>query len=173
MNSIKCPSCNKPLPGWARDSCPSCGSPIRKPKSSLTPFIAVAGILIMIIVIVALLVFMPPPAGQTQNVQAFNDPQKPPQGTGPGGAFKAMPNIPISMQKQGTDKIVVTNIGGPDTNAVSDFVVTLNGAVVPGKLGVTPGQSLIVATPTHPNTVIVTANFKDGTSFVVSNKNFE
>jgi hypothetical protein len=173
MHSIKCPSCNKPLPGWARESCPNCGSPIRKPRSSLTPFIAVAGVLIIVIIVVVLLVFMPPSAGQAQNTPTYNDTPKPSQGNGQSGAFKTIPNIPISMQKQGTNKIVVTNIGGPDTNTVSDFVVTVNGAVAPGKLGVTPGQSLIVTTTSHPNNVIVTANFKDGTSFVVSNKNID
>jgi hypothetical protein len=139
----------------------------------LTPFIAVAGVLLVIIVIVVLLVFLPPPSGQAQNPPTYNDTQKPSQGNGQGGSFKAIPNIPISMQKQGTNKIVVTNIGGPDTNTMSDFVVTVNGVVAPGKLGVTPGQSLIVTTTSHPNNVIVTANFKDGTSFVVSNKNID
>jgi hypothetical protein len=139
----------------------------------MTPFIAVAGIVIIIIVIVVLLVFMPPSAGPTQSVQVNTVTPNPTQGNGQGGAFRAMPNIPISMQKQGTNKIVVTNIGGPDTNDVSDFVVTVNGVVAPGKLGVTPGQSLIVTTTSHPNNVMVTAQFKDGTSFVVSNKNID
>jgi len=68
---------------------------------------------------------------------------------------------------------MVTNLGGPDSNTVADFVVTVNGVKTPDKLGITPGQSLVIITTSNPNTVIVTANFKDGTSFVALNKYME
>lgn len=170
---VNCPSCNKPIPGWARDRCPGCGSPIRKPKSSLIPILAIAGIVVIIAICAVYFVFILPPPGDLPNAPVTNNSPQTDQGRGSAVSFHSIPNIPISMQKQGANKIVVTNIGGPDTNTVSDFVVTVNGVVAPGKLGVTPGQSLIVTTASHPNNVIVTANFKDGTSFVVSNKNID
>jgi len=142
-----------------------------KAKSRLIPFFTIIGIALIIVAIVIYLVLNLPIIGQ--NLPSGPPTSSPDRETDIPSQIQPIPNVPILIQKQGSNTITVTNLGGPDSNTVAEFVVTVNGVITPNKLGITPGQSLVITSKSNPNTVIVTANFKDGTSFVVSNKYIE
>jgi hypothetical protein len=103
-----------------------------------------------------------------------NDTLKTPAGKWARQSLSSDPENPDVDAETGDEQnCVVTNVRGDGTNKGTDIVVTVNGVIATGKLGFTPGQSLIVTTTSHLNNVIVTVNFKDGRSFVVSNKNID
>ena len=144
-----------------------------KAKSPLTPILAISGLIIIIAIIIVLLVMNIPSVLPDSGGQPDLQPTAADQNAGSVNGLQTIPNVPIAIQKQGQNSIVITNIGGPDSGLVSDFVVTDNGVTAPGSLGVSPGQSLTITTTSTQNIVVVTAHFKDGTSFVVAEKDIE
>lgn len=164
---MKCPSCKREIPGWARETCPNCGMPISKKKSSLVPYL-VAGVIVVVIIAVFYLFFMTPPSQNQQPCLTCN-PQTPslthvptpPPGT-----------ITVTGVRQGSN-ILVTVMGGTGLTDASNFTVQLNGVDKPEKLAVNAGASARVSSIGAPGSdhLIIVANYKNGAQQVVLNKN--
>jgi len=162
---MRCPSCKKEIPEWARDSCPECGEIIMKKKSAVLPWIGL-GLIIAIVVIIFLI---PPP---------------PPPCTSPGcGVVTPVPAItprpapcpdPIAITaiRQGRSNIIVTNRGGAGNSCVTNFTILVNGVANPQALGPDAGSMVSVqaAGTTGKDSVVVVGNYKNGAQQVVLQK---
>jgi hypothetical protein len=160
----QCPGCGKQMPDWARDTCPACGTNIRKRKNSLVPFMAVGSIAVILIIVIAALFMMPSPSQlspPTPNPTITPTIPEPPMG-----------NIAVTAVRQAASNIVFTFNGGTASVDIADFTINLNGAVQPTRLGGTTGASISIKSTGTPGSdhVVVVANFKNGSQKVVLDK---
>jgi hypothetical protein len=161
MAKITCPHCGA-LVDSSRTVCPNCRAVIQK-KSSLTPYLIVAGIIGVIILIVAVILLLPPqqPASQplprvmvpptAAAVQAASPPCT--------IAITGRKNPHSSIQLQ---MMTSTCFAGD----ITELRVRINGEDK-GTLSSSPGSSGTFTGTSGSNNVIVTALFANGAESVV------
>jgi hypothetical protein len=160
MSQKTCPHCGASVDA-SRSTCPNCRAVITK-KSSLTPYLIVAGIVAVIILVVVILLISPGPGTTIE----------PPATVSPTKAMVSSPTAPsctiaITGSKVPPSSIRLQVMTSTCSAAeLSGLRVSVNGAEK-GTLGTSPGVSGTFAGESGTNTVIVVAKFANGAESVV------
>ena len=161
---MKCNSCNKEIPGWARETCPYCGTPIRSKKNTVLPYLVIVIFVVLVIGIGYMYVMVWSPGPSIGAVSHFDTPP-PTVPTPPAGT------ISVSGVRQGPN-IVVTVMGGSGLAEADNLTVSLNGVVQPQKIAASAGSSvkIVSAADRGSEQLLVVANYKNGAKMVVLNQ---
>ena len=161
---VRCRKCGWEYGDW-QGQCPQCGTPLSKRQRPLTRFIAVAGILVIIIAGYALFSGMIPGSGSGGPL--LQD---------PGITAAATPspctvqNLPIIAINRPGGIIDLTVQGGGDLSITRTLDIRLNGVSV-GSLEPRVGAMATVQGTGGPDLLIVIANSTCGRESVVLQKN--
>jgi hypothetical protein len=161
MAKKTCPHCGA-LVDSNRSVCPNCHADIRE-KSSLTPYLIVAGIIGVIILIVAVILLLPAPKPA---------PLPAPQVTVPPAVApvkSATPPCTIAVigKKPSPAKIQLQIMTTTCfTGDITELSVSVNGEKK-GNLGTSPGSSAMFDAASGTSNVIVAAKFSNGAESVV------
>jgi hypothetical protein len=161
MAKITCPHCGAYVDS-SRSFCPNCRGAIQK-KSSLTPYLIVAGIIGVIILVVAVILLLPAPQPA---------PQPLPQVTIPPTAVAvkaASPSctIAITGKKNPAGKIQLQVMTSTcSAKEITELRVSVNGQQK-GTLSSSPGSSGTFDGTSGSNSVVVAATFANGAESVV------
>ena len=161
MAKKTCPHCGA-LVESNRSVCPNCRADIRE-KSSMTPYLIVAGIIGVIILVVAVLLLLPaqqptPPTPPQPTVPPTVVPVK--SATPPCTiAITGKKNPPASIQLQ----VMTTTCF---TGDITELRVSVNGEQK-GTLGSSPGSGGTFTGTSGSNNVVVAAKFANGAESVV------
>jgi hypothetical protein len=161
MAKISCPHCGAYVDS-NRSVCPNCRAVIRK-KSSMTPYLIVAGIIGLFILFVALMLLLPVPAsGEIPGPRLTVPPTaaaaaaaSPPCSI----AITGRKNPPATIQLQ----VMTSTCYAGDITGLS---VMINGEQK-GTLSTSPGSSGSFTGTSGSNNVVVTAKFANGAESVV------
>lgn len=163
-----CPRCGAPVePG--QNSCPNCRAVLKK-KSALTPYLVIAGLIVVVIIVVAFVLMSPAP-GPGTTIAPVITVQPTSAGTNAGASLPSQPTcfIDITPSKVSSSLIrlqVTSTTCSP--GELTGLNVSINGAQA-GPLGTNPGASRTFTGSSGTNSVVVTANFANGAESVVLN----
>jgi hypothetical protein len=161
MDKKTCPHCGAFVDS-NRSVCPNCRADIQE-KSSLTPYLIVAGIIGVIILIVAVILLLPAPKPTPLPAPQVTVP------TIPAGAKAASPSctIAITGKKTPPAKIQVQVMTSTcSATEIGDLRVSVNGEQK-GTLRSSPGSSAMFDASSGSNSVVVAATFANGAESVV------
>jgi hypothetical protein len=162
MTQRTCPHCGASVES-SRTACPTCRAVLKK-KNPLTPYLAIAGLVVIVVVVVAVILTSPV--------------------SGPGTAIAPVITVPPtsadeSIPSQPTCTIGITGTKVPPSSIRLEFItstcsagevaglkVSVNGAQA-GILGTSPGASGTFAGTSGTNSVVVTAHYANGADAVV------
>jgi predicted nucleic acid-binding Zn ribbon protein len=162
MAQRTCPHCGASIES-SRTVCPNCRVVLKK-KNPLTPYLAIAGLVVLVVVVVAFVMTSPVSGPGTAVAQAI--------AVQPTSAGESIPSQP-------TCTIAITGAKAPPSSIRLEFMtstcsagevtglkVSVNGAQA-GTLGTSPGASKIFAGTSGTNSVVVTAHYANGADAVV------
>jgi hypothetical protein len=161
MSRKTCPHCGA-LVDSSRTVCPNCRAVIKE-KSSLTPYIIVAGIIGVIILIVAILLLLTAPQPAAQPAPQLTVPPT------PAAAEVVSPTCTIAITGRKTPPSTILLQVMTSTCYAGDITelrVMINGEQK-GTLSTSPGSSETFTGASGSNNVIVTATFANGAGSVV------
>ncbi|GEM_PF-1269412 len=162
MAQRTCPRCGASIES-SRTVCPNCRAVLKK-KNPLTPYLVIAGLVVIVVVVVAVVMTSPV--------------------SGPGTAIAPVITVPPtsadeSISSQPTCTIAITGAKVPPSSIRLEFMtstcsageitglkVSVNGAQA-GTLGTSPGASGTFAATSGTNNVVVTAHYANGAEAVV------
>ena len=157
-----CPRCGAPVkPG--QTSCPNCRTILKK-KKSLMPYLAIAGLAIVVIVAVAVVLTSPASGPGTTIAPVITIP--------PTGADASIPSQPTCTIGITGTKIPPASIrlvfmtSTCSAGEVTGLTVSVNG-VQAGTLGTSPGAGGTFAGTSGTDSVVVTAHYTNGAEAVV------
>jgi len=161
MAKVTCPHCGASVDS-SRTVCPNCRMVFTK-KRSLTPYLIIAGLIIVIAVILAIVLLLPSPAPAPLTVGPPSVAVKPAAEDGPSPpctiAITGRKNPPASIQLQ----VMTTTCYAGD---ITELRVSVNGQEK-GTLGSTVGASGTFSGTSGSNNVVVAAKFSNGAESVV------
>jgi hypothetical protein len=168
---VRCRKCGWEYGDW-QGQCPQCGTPLSKRQKPLTRFLAVAGILVIVIVGYLLFGGGFPGGGWTSPTSptftaAPTTPTVTPTPTGPPCTVNALPIVAI--QRPGGN-VELSVQGGGDLSITKSLDVRLNGVSV-GSLQPNVGAMTTVKGVKGGDVVVVVANSTCGKESVVLQKN--
>lgn len=161
MAKISCPHCGAYVDS-SRTVCPNCRAVIQK-KSSMTPYLIIAGIIGVIILVIALLFLLPAPSSggipepqlTVPPTAAAVEAASPPCSI----AITGRKNPPATIQLQ----VMTSTCYAGD---ITELSVMINGEQK-GTLSTSPGSSGTFTGKSGSNNVIVAAKFANGAESVV------
>jgi len=162
MAKISCPHCGAPVES-NRSMCPNCHADIRK-KSSLTPYLIVAGISGVIILIVAVILLLPAPKPAAQPLPQVTAPP-----AAPAPVKAASPSCTIAINgRKNTPTTIQLQVMTSTCSAseITELSVSVNGEKK-GTLASGPGSSGTFTGASGTSNVIVTGKFSNGAESVV------
>jgi hypothetical protein len=161
MAKKTCPHCGA-LVDSNRSVCPNCRADIRE-KSSLTPYLIVAGIIGVIILVVAVILLLPAPKPTPLPVPQVTVPTV----VAPVKSATPPCTIAITGKKPSPAKIQLQIMTMTCfTGDITELAVSVNGEKK-GTLGTSPGSSAMFDAPSGTSNVIVAAKFSNGAESVV------
>jgi hypothetical protein len=161
MSRKTCPHCGA-LVDSSRTVCPNCRAVIKE-KSSMTPYIIVAGIIGVIILIVAILLLLTAPHPAPQPAPQLTAPQT------PAAAEAASPSCTIAITgRKIPPSAIMLQVMTSTCYAgdITELRVMINGEQK-GTLSTSPGSSETFTGASGSNNVIVSATFANGAESVV------
>jgi hypothetical protein len=164
---VKCWKCGREYGEW-RDQCPECGAPHLKKKRSLTPYLAIIGIVAVVILVFTLI----PGIGGGVQPCPMCSPTIYPTPTPCATCQQCkVQTLPIKAVPRPGGKIDLMLLGGGDLTLTRTIDVRLNGLSV-GTLSPVAGATLTIKGSDGPDLLIVVANSTCGVETVVLQKNF-
>jgi hypothetical protein len=161
---VRCRKCGWEYGDW-QGQCPQCGTPLSKRQRPLTRFIAVAGILVIVLAGYALFSGMIP--GSWSGGPLLQDPGINAAATPPPCAVQ---NLPIVALQRPGGTIDLTVQGGGDLSFTRTLEIKLNGVSV-GSLEPRVGAMAAVQGTKGGDQLVVVANSTCGRESVVLQKN--
>jgi len=162
MAKKTCPNCGASIES-SRTVCPTCRM-VLKEKSSLTPWLIIAGIIVVVILVAAFLLMSPSPQPVTIPETKITIP--------PTTAVASAPAEPSCIIAVTGTKVPPSSIrvqvmtSTCSAGDVTELTVSVNGAPK-GTLGTSTGSSQIFTGTSGLNNVIVVAKFANGAERVV------